>query len=317
MGSGRHRILEGSYIRVDGDIYAVKGVLHPRDKIIALPVYIKSSGGYLRIRSFREAMRYLELSKPKYLERLDFTGQVTPVVPVEDVERIYDPLEFYTASTEAGRDALDFKKMIESSIGIEVGVSGSILLGLDSPSSDIDLVVYGLEDGRSLIDELRELRIRGIVKPARTYDWIIETRRDSSLSPERWLEIESRKLLTGTFRDRLYTLKIVPLPSEYWEDISQKVVEVGRSGLVCKVTGSRFSKTTPNMYDLEVLKVLYGDEVAWKVSSAMSMRSRFAEIAEIGDRVMVEGRVEEVILESGRSFRVFLGNDLRDVIIPL
>ncbi|MCS7126169.1 MAG: hypothetical protein NZ929_04580 [Aigarchaeota archaeon] len=311
-------VLEGFYLNVDGDIYAVKGVLHPLDKVIAIPVYTKSTEGkYHRIRSLRESIKYLEKNKPKYLEKLDFTGQITPVVPLSDVKRIYNPLEFYEVSTEPARDAIAFKKMIESSIDIEVGVSGSILLRLDSFDSDIDLVVYGLEAGQKLYKFLRELRFKEIIKPVRSPDWIIETRSDSTIPPERWLELESRKLLTGIFRDRLYTMKIVPLPSEYWETTSQKVRDVGRSTLTCKIVGSRYSITTPNLYNVEILETLYGETEASRVSYIMSMRSRFSELADVGDKVEVEGRLEEVRIGREITFRIFIGNDERDRLLPL
>lgn len=310
-------ILEGYYVKAGGDIYAVKGVVHPPDKIIALPVYIKTlNGKYKRIRSLREAFNYLEKNKPNYLEKLNFTGQVTPVVPLNDVEEVYDPLQFSGSSTDAGRDALTFKELIESSTNIKVGVSGSILLGLDDPSSDIDLVVYGLSAGESLLEILRELRIKGIAKPVNMLEWLIETRMDSCITPNEWLKLESRKLLTGVFKDRLYTSKIVPLPAEYWEDQSQIVREIGRASVICRVVDSRYSKTTPNLYYVKVLKILNGSSEALNILQAMSMRSRFAELASSGDIVKVEGRLEEVTIFGEKFHRIFIGNDERDKLLP-
>ncbi|MEM3544437.1 MAG: nucleotidyltransferase domain-containing protein [Nitrososphaerota archaeon] len=312
-------ILEGHYVKVCGDIYAVKGVLHPPRKVVAIPTYVrKENGRYHRIRNLKEAFSYIEEKKPSYLEYLNFTGQKTPLIPLNDVDEVYDPVKFDRADTEASRDALMLKEILTSSSSkIKIGITGSILLGLDEPSSDIDLVVYGVNSGERFIDILKDLRINNVVKPVNTVDWLIETRRDSNISPEDWLRLESRKLLTGVFNNRLYTSKIVPFPREYWEDLSQRVREIGRARMLCRVVDSRFGKTTPNLYLVEVLKIMYGDGKARDVSQVMSMRSRFAEIASNGDIVEVEGRLEEVCCRDKKIYRIFLGNDERDKFLPV
>ncbi|MEM2332675.1 MAG: nucleotidyltransferase domain-containing protein [Nitrososphaerota archaeon] len=312
-------ILEGYYVRVCGDIYAVKGVLHPPRKVVAIPTYVrKENGRYHRIRNLKEAFSYIEEKKPSYLEYLDFTGQKTPLIPLNDVDEVYDPVKFDRADTEASRDALMLKEILTSSSSkIKIGITGSILLGLDEPSSDIDLVVYGVNSGERFINILKDLRINNVVKPVNTIDWLTETRRDSNISPEDWLRLESRKLLTGVFNNRLYTSKIVPFPREYWEDLSQRVREIGRARMLCRVVDSRFGKTTPNLYLVEVLKIMYGDGKARDVLQVMSMRSRFAEIASNGDIVEVEGRLEEVCCRDKKIYRIFLGNDERDKFLPV
>ncbi|MEM3819031.1 MAG: nucleotidyltransferase domain-containing protein [Nitrososphaerota archaeon] len=312
-------ILEGHYVKVCGDIYAVKGVLHPPRKVVAIPTYVrKENGRYHRIRNLKEAFSYIEEKKPSYLEYLNFTGQKTPLIPLNNVDEVYDPVKFDRADTEASRDALMLKEILTSSSSkIKIGITGSILLGLDEPSSDIDLVVYGVNSGERFIDILKDLRINNVVKPVNTVDWLIETRRDSNISPEDWLRLESRKLLTGVFNNRLYTSKIVPFPREHWEDLSQRVREIGRARMLCRVVDSRFGKTTPNLYLVEVLKIMYGDGKARDVSQVMSMRSRFAEIASNGDIVEVEGRLEEVCCRDKKIYRIFLGNDERDKFLPV
>lgn len=312
------KILEGYYVKVCGDIYAVKGVLHPPGKVVAIPVYVRGGGGgYRRIRSLREAFNYIEKNKPNYLEKLDFTGQKTPVIPLDDIDEVYNPMEFDRADTEASRDALMLKEILTSSSEIKIGVTGSILLGLDEPNSDIDLVVYGLDSGEKFINALRDLRIKNVVKPVSTIDWLIKTRRNSETSLEDWLKLESRKFSTGVFNNRLYTSKIVPLPDEYWEELSQIVREIGRAKIVCKIVDSRFGKTTPNLYLVKVLKIIQGDRLAREVSQIMSMRSRFAEIASSGDIIEVEGRLEELQCRDKKIYRIFLGNDERDKILPI
>ena len=112
-------------------------------------------------------------------------------------------------------------------------------------------------------------------------------------------------------------MKIVPLPSEYWESLDQKCVEIGSAGFIGEVIDDKYSILTPNRYSVSVKRRLFGEVKEGEVVEIFSMRSRFAEVASCGEWVKVVGRLEIIELDGMRRKRIFLGNDRDDVIIPL
>lgn len=309
--------MEGFYVKVGGDFFAVKGVLHPPKQVVAVPAYIRSGERYVRMRSLERGVNLLRKRRPDYLRWVGFAGQVLPLIPIEEIEEVYDPREF-SAEGAGGvvGEAERFRRLLERESGVKVGVSGSLLIGLGKESSDIDLVVYGAKSGELFYQALKRLRRLRKTGTPNNAEWIRETRGDSKIMPEIWLRLEKRKLLTGTYQGRLYTAKIVPEPHEYWESLTQRVDELGRTRIICEVIGDKFAKTTPNLYRVKVIEVLSGGEDSWRIEAVMSMRSRFAELAEKGDIIEVEGRLERVVEEGREILRVFLGNNPRDRIIP-
>ncbi|RLG01368.1 MAG: hypothetical protein DRN49_01410, partial [Thaumarchaeota archaeon] len=114
-----------------------------------------------------------------------------------------------------------------------------------------------------------------------------------------------------------YTVKIVPLPSEYWESLDQECIEIGSAGFIGEVVEDGYSILTPNKYMVIVRKRLFGKIQEGEMVEVLSMRSRFSEMASCGDRVKVVGRLELIKLHGREWKRVFLGNDEEDIIISL
>src|SRR5208337_5581004 len=77
-------------------------------------------------------------------------------VPEQDAQRIYDPCFRLAEILEKGakdpleENSLAFAHLLKDGAGVpmsSLGVSGSVLVGLHRPGSDVDLTVYG--DGES------------------------------------------------------------------------------------------------------------------------------------------------------------------------
>ncbi len=297
--------IEGFYLEFRGMILAVKGVLQPRGRAIAVPVYLWD-GGWRRVRSFQESMMITERMLGDYLEWHGFAGRRLPTIPLDEAEAIYNPLE--AGQRRVPEEAQALLNLLSDNLERPelMGITGSILLGLHSRSSDIDLIVYGIGGGLRARRAMETLRLRGVLRPVEGDEWIRETRGDSSIPPGTWLRYERRKLLTGIYRGRLYTAKIVPLPQEYWESLNQECREIGRARVRGCVHGKSITFTTPCRYWLETGSGLV---------EVFSMRSRFAEMVEPGMMAEAEGRLEEITLH-GRSWRrVFLGNSPGDYIL--
>lgn len=308
--------IEGFYIKIEETIMAVKGVLQPPGKVIALPTYI---GGLRRIRNFEESLKYFIERYPEYYEWFDFAGRKLPTPPLSIVDEVYNPLSVKHVQ-QISPEAERFRKILVKESGVDenfVGLTGSILLKKYSSKSDIDLIVYGIENGKRIYGVMKDLRRSGALLCLRNDHELRKSRLDSSLSLKTWILVERSKILTGIFSGRIYTAKIVPLPSEYWESLDQRCVEIGSTSFIGEVIDDRYSTLTPNKYIVTVRKRLFGEVREGEIVEVLSMRSRFAEMASSGDRVKVVGRLELIKLHGKKWKRVFLGNDRGDLIIPL
>ena len=155
---------EGDFIEIrEGLIFDVKGLVHPLNRVIAFvrhvpsPVGDRERGGlrYRKVYDLGERFTILRKSYPQYLVYDPIIGEELIEVPIEQVVHHYQPVCKLTELQACSnldlleRKALDFTDFICDSAHIprdKVGVSGSILVGLASSSSDLDLVVYGVEN---------------------------------------------------------------------------------------------------------------------------------------------------------------------------
>ena len=311
--------IEGFYVELGNVIMAVKGVLQPPGRVIALPTHILLDEGFKRIRSFEESLNYFIERYPEYYSWFSFAGRRLPAPPLDTVDKVYDPLSVKHVE-RISPEAEEFRRTLIKESGVDegfIGITGSILLGKCSPRSDIDLIVYGIENGRRVYESVKELRRSGDLEPLKDYYELKKSRLDSPLPLRTWITVERSKILTGMFSGKAYTAKIVPLPSEYWESLDQECVEMGSTGFIGEVIDDKYSILTPNRYSVSVERRLFGEVEEGEVVEVFSVRSRFAEMASCGDRVKIIGRLEAVKLGGRKWKRVFLGNDEMDVIIPL
>ncbi|MCS6788258.1 MAG: hypothetical protein NZ733_03090, partial [Aigarchaeota archaeon] len=250
----------------------------------------------------------------------DSAGQMIPAVPLSRVDRVIAPVERrqVAASDTLAERARELMGLIDPDGELGVKLTGSILLGLHDESSDIDLVAFSARKVPEVAEVLEGLRRKGLVVSGResVARDVASKRADSALPVEVWIELESRKRLAGEFRGIHFTVKVVPMPDEYWEPYgTRRWRALGRCVLAAEVTDVRFGATTPNSYGIRAEEVIMGPERAIGAVRIESMRSRFSEAASQGERVLVSGRLE-VDLLSGEC-RVFLGSEPRDAIFPL
>ena len=321
---------EGDYVRtVEGLFFAVKGSRHPDGMVIAYLRYVPDEEGdrvldgvrYRRVSDLDETTEYLRLRRPQYLNHVPMLGLTLQTVPLERIESVYDPRERLRQVLQKPRPGLEAtaKRLVEAlSTGSGVstgsfGVSGSLLIGLHREASDVDLNVYGVEEGRSVHEALRLLRsIEGWVQP---YD--SDTVREVLLS--RWgkagvdldalAEVEIRKVLHGRVEGRDYFLRLLrPEPD------AAPSAPVGEAIFRAVVTDSSYSIFTPCSYGLGMFKPVEPEGLG-QVSEAVSYRGKFTEQARVGDRVEIRGTLEKVRGPGGR-LRVVLGG-ARDYMVPL
>jgi len=313
--------VEGWYVQdVYGDIYAVKGLVHPPGRVAAIPKYLRDRTQYRKLPMLQQAFRFLEESRPGYLYEDRYAGTRIPAIPLQMVRsRIRPSLHLPANSPRKLAEAAE--SLAERLAAVlqrgSIGFTGSLLLGLATEHSDIDIVVYGLAEGELVWRTLSALRRAGGTRPVTSggLGKLLASRADSRIDLETWSRHEGRKVLTGLMNGYLYTLKLVPHLSEYWESYGDRICRnLGQAEVVCRVSDDRLGIYTPNVYGVRVREVVEGPESARDVSQIVSMRSRFAESCLRGEEIVVRGRLEEVILRGHAFHRIFLGSSVEDVV---
>lgn len=328
--------VEGFYVEaVGGLIFTVKGLVHPPHALIAFLRYMPSPGGervrggvrYARVYAFEEQFEALRRLRPSYVFFDEVFDEVVQGVPRGDVVKVYDPraaaLEMAKARDELPpleRDALDLVELLEGEAGIpsgSVGISGSILVGLATSSSDIDLIVYGERSCLAVHEALEELLEKGgelqrlSVEDARR----LYVERGAKVPLERYVEQERRKVYQGRFRGRRFFIRFVKEAKERYGDLRYR--SLGRAEVVARVVDAGGAMYTPCTYLVDDVEFVRGVEVEGLTEIA-SFRGRFCDQAGEGERVAAGGKVEAVIDAAGSiHYRLLLGGSADDYLLAL
>lgn len=300
-------VIEGFYMRARDVIFYAKGVEHPPGKIVALPKYVLSSDGervaggrrFRKLLTLKEQMAYVTTHYGEYVVEDKYIGSLVPEIPLSMFEEIYDPIERAEdlLSREdlrgAEKDAADMLRDLRS-VSRAIGVSGSILVGLHTAESDVDLIVYGEEDGRRVYELLRKRIEEG--EEYRRYSerdaTSLYSRRseETPLSWEEFTKQERVRVLEGFYRGREYSIRLVKPPEEPYG--SKIIRKLERATLITEVVDDRESIFTPCRYGVRVLEVLGGPEYGVNVGAVYSLRERFTEVARMGDVIEAKGQIE-------------------------
>jgi len=320
------RFLEGDYIEtVDGLFFAVKGLHHPMDSVVATLRYVpdpegeRERGGvrYRRMYDLEETTRMLEAEHPGYLNRVEGLNLVLQTVPLEKIKRVYKPVECLARIMMGPRGEPEttltkFVEALRDASGVSeacFGVSGSLLIGLQRPESDVDLNVYGASEGRLVYEALKRLR--------KELDWV-KPYDDSSVQPvlearwgstglnlEKLVGVEKAKALHGLVCGRDYFMRLI---RDREEDEASR--PLGAVTVRATVTDAEGSIYTPCLY-----RVDGADAQGREVTELLSFRGKFTEMAALGDVVEARGTLEAVGREE-KLYRVVLGS-WGDYLVPV
>jgi hypothetical protein len=332
MASNFEAPIEGFYVETpEGLLFSVKGVHHPEGLVIAYLRYVPDPKGdrtrdrrrFRRVYDLDETQGYLRANAPAYLNYIRSKELTLQSIPLERIAKVYDPREKTCSIIRHPENRLELETArLVSSISTEggvplseIGISGSPLIGLAKPTSDIDLVIYRVENGRKAYDAIRKLRARtDWVRPYTLQDVV-------PVAAERWkdpelfrlmLEAEAGKVLHGKVDETDYFIRLVPSPQEYRREIKSK--PLGKVTLNVKVVDAGMSIFTPCIYivdDCSYVEPSSGPEV----TLLASYRGRFTEQALEGETVEVRGSLEEVTYPGETVHRVMLG-DTMDYVVP-
>jgi predicted nucleotidyltransferase len=193
---------------------------------------------------FDESFDFLLREKPEYVHDLH-------IVPEEDVARIYRPNEELPIVAEKD----DRVKRISTMLALEgvpqmcMGITGSMLIGLQSPSSDIDFVAYGRSWWKAR-EIVAKAKVKGFIQELDEAMWRrIYSKRRPEIGFDEFVLHEQRKgnrgMIDGTYFDLLFTRDW----SQIRPTLPGKVI--GRRKIVGKVVDAEFSFDSPAIFKLE------------------------------------------------------------------
>jgi hypothetical protein len=246
---------------------------------------------------------------PNYVYFCPFREKDVISAPLSSIKKVFVPKERLRFLTELKRKdslqkmTLDFINLLSGELGIAIedfGVHGSVALGMHTPKSDIDIVVYGSRNFRRL-----EMTINKLVE-AGTLSYVFNNRLDAA------------RRFKGRFLNRIFMYNAIRKP----EEVNSKYGEFKYSPLApvkfqCTVKNDDEAMFRPAIYKIEDYKpigsisTLPKDEIPELV---VSMIGCYRNVAKRGDKIRVSGMLERAEnVETGEVFhQVVVGTSMSE-----
>jgi predicted nucleotidyltransferase len=318
---GWSHFTEGDYIRtIDGLFFAVKGGRHNDEFVVAILRYIRDKEGertlkgkrYRRVYDIKQTTQYLQENHPKYINHIKWLGQELQSVPKNRIAEIYKPTRKLKKIIANPRTKLEqritrFVEALSAKSEVDVsffGLTGSILIGLETLDSDIDLNVYGESEGRKVYNALKNLRIKQnwvsaydeeSVEPVLVSRW-----GDTGFDIEMFRTVECSKVLHGLINGVDYFIRLI-VEEEYSTSTPLSTITISAN-----VTDSSHNIYTPCIYKINNVVIEDGCKQL-EISELMSYRGKFTEQVKQGNMIQARGTLEKVFLENGSFYRLILG----------
>jgi uncharacterized protein len=323
----------------DGLFFAVKGLEHPPDAIIAVLRYApdmengdrkKDGISYRRLYHFAEQEQWILKNNPQYLACDPVFQTKLQSVPISAIQRNYDPsLRFRELMQSSNRNDLEedvvaFLRLLQKEAEVPpscLGITGSLLIGLHTENSDLDVVVFGEQHCRKVYSKLQllldadsrsevaRLDVQGMKE---LYDQRVA---DTLMSFDDFVRMELRKVNHGLFRKRPYFIRFVKeAHGEEWRYGRRQYATLGRAAIAASIAGAGDAIFTPCRYSLSDVRSLEHSLPA-DLYEIVSFRGRFCEQAYKGESIMASGVLERVQEGQQVHHRLILGNFPEDTFV--
>lgn len=327
---------EGFFIETKENlIFDVKGSIHPPNRIIAYLRYFPKENGdrkrndrnYKKVYSLDERFSIISKTFPEYQFRDNNFGLILQGVPMDRILKIHDPVKFrlnlMRKNNISGlkKHALDFTNILVDDLGInndKIGITGSPMVNLAKPNSDIDIVIYGSKDIKKtrtgledLFHENKEIKKYTRKELKELYHF---KSKDTNISWKEFIRIETRKMLQGKFRNIDFYIRGVKDWNEmqyFYDDFQIKhLYDATISGIIQNANQSLYS---PCVYKIKDVRILNPDKNSTEITEIFSYRGRFCELLREGEEFQAHGTIEKVNLKSAESYyRLIIGGQKKD-----
>lgn len=277
-----------------GEFFAVVAEGTENGRALCFLRYLSDQAGTAAERVFSkqptsDALSYMESCRPDWIYYSPKRDTTLHGVPQESIERHWRPSKFLRSLTafssshqaEATRDAQQVLGwLLSSEPHIELGVTGSLLIGAGTDASDLDLTTYGLESFQVAQRVLLALVKQGKLQQPRRHDFkVAYGRRGCSLTVEEYAWHERRKHNKFMLGKRMIDLSCVELPSEISSVAGTKS---GSQRFVVQVVDASRSYCHPAEYRIDHSKI----------SHVLSFTPTYAGQAKTGEWIEAAGNLE-------------------------
>ena len=226
---------------------------------------------------FDDAFSFMKTARPEWVTDVH-------IVPWDSVKEILAPDKRLPHIAEKNEKVKAIVKSLKNHVPVEnMGVTGSLLPGLEIESSDIDFIVYGSSwfTARDIIK--REKDKKNPITEISDDMWQdIYKKRRPDISFDEFLLHETRKgnrgMVGGTYFDLLYVRD--------WKDITPclRGIDIGNKTIEATVTNADFAFDSPAIYKIDHPEISY----------VLSYTHTYAGQALPGERIEARGMVEIV-----------------------
>lgn len=346
--------IEGDFIESkSGLIFEIKGFHQPQDQTISFIRYAPTSKSpslelerrkrvnsstcsleyYKKIYPLGEKFQYIEENHPEYLfSHPNYYFQLQ-AVPNSEIKEQFLPNKFLQIlhnseeilpSSSVLKDAHDLCLYLSKNSGVayeNIGITGSLLVGLQNEESDIDLIVYGYENSIKIRKVIKENFQKQNEKPPLSaysiedYRELYKSRaKGSSISFQKFLQYEVRKLHQGKFRNRDFFIRYLEHSNRdnYKNEnrFENRIIKsLGRISISGEVVNDEYWWITPSRVQIADVAIKNANELIPDVNDLLkkknlkitdihqiiSLRGRYTENVRLLERFHVFGFLELVI----------------------
>ncbi|HEX7627898.1 MAG TPA: nucleotidyltransferase domain-containing protein [Candidatus Methanoperedens sp.] len=226
---------------------------------------------------FDDAFIFMKTARPEWVSDVH-------IVPWDSVKEILAPDRRLPHIAEKNEKVRAIVKSLEKHVPVEnMGVTGSLLPGLEIDSSDIDFIVYGSPwfTARDIIESEKQKK-DPITRISDDMWQDIYKKRRPDISFDEFLLHEIRKgnrgMVGGTYFDLLYVRD--------WKDITPclRGIDIGNKTIEATVINADFAFDSPAIYKIDHPEISY----------VLSYTHTYAGQALVGERIEARGMVEVV-----------------------